>query len=69
MTAIAQLPHIKPQIVHVKSKYGAEFRRFSLTPLNDEKTRQLIHTSQASGANLLQSTTHSGLNKKKVHIN
>ena len=58
MTAIiAQLPHIKSQIVHVKSKYGAEFRRFSITPLDEEKTKHLLEQSNSTGNNLLQSTT------------
>ena len=57
MTAIAQLPRIKSQLVHVKSKYGAECRRFSITPLNDEQTKLLLEKSNSDGSSLLQSTT------------
>jgi len=48
MTAIAQLPHIKPQQVHIKSKYGAEYRRFSVQPLNESATRSLLKNSSSS---------------------
>lgn len=61
MTTIANLqsalPHINYQPVHIKSKYGAEFRRFSITPLDQSKIRQLIERSNQSGSTLLTSTT------------